>query len=159
VFFEFLGVPCNTIKSHNMKTITIIILLILPIIGFSQRTITGTVTYEENGSAIPGTVVIVKDTTIATLTDYCGKYSISVPDKTTILVFSYMGMDEQEVEIFENVVDAALFQSKGTIKQVNYPFETIDIAYMYSDKYSRKCKRKQKREARKQKRQSRKNNK
>ncbi len=62
--------------------------------------ITGTVTSAVEGEGpIPGVTVQVKGTTIGTTTDVQGKYSITVPKTETTLVFSYVGMKPQEVQI------------------------------------------------------------
>lgn len=72
--------------------------------------ITGTVTSSVEGEgAIPGVAVSAKGTTIGTLTDINGKYSLSVPKEVTSLVFSYIGMKKQEIEIGgRNVIDVVL---------------------------------------------------
>ncbi len=64
--------------------------------------ITGTVTGAENGEALPGVSVVVKGTTIGTVTDFDGRYTISVPGSATTLVFSFVGMEKQEVAIGES---------------------------------------------------------
>lgn len=62
--------------------------------------ITGTVTSSVEGEgAIPGVAVAAKGTTVGTITDVDGKYSLSVPPDVTTLVFSYIGMKKQEIEI------------------------------------------------------------
>ncbi len=63
-----------------------------------QKNITGKVT-DEDGEPIPGANVVVKNTTIGTITDANGEFSLQIPDNATILVFSYVGMNEEEVEI------------------------------------------------------------
>ena len=62
--------------------------------------ITGTVTSAVEGEGpIPGVTVQVKGTTVGTITDANGKYSIPVPQNATALIFSYIGMKSQEVAI------------------------------------------------------------
>ena len=61
--------------------------------------ITGTVTGAEDGAALPGVSVIVKGTTIGTVTDFEGNYALTAPESATILVFSFVGMEKQEIEI------------------------------------------------------------
>jgi len=62
--------------------------------------ITGTVTSSVQGEgAIPGVTVTVKGTTIGTLTDVNGKFSLTVPQNATTIIFSYIGMKRQEIEI------------------------------------------------------------
>src|SRR6187551_1033579 len=49
--------------------------------------VTGKIT-DESGTAFPGVNVLVKGTTTGTSTDSEGKYTLSVPDENSILVFS-----------------------------------------------------------------------
>ncbi|WKN42852.1 SusC/RagA family TonB-linked outer membrane protein [Tunicatimonas pelagia] len=65
----------------------------------AQNTISGTVTDGENNETLPGVNVLVKGTTIGTITDVEGKYSISVPDDAETLVFSSVGFTAEEVAI------------------------------------------------------------
>lgn len=58
--------------------------------------ISGTVT-DETGKALPGATVQVKGTTIGTQTDINGKYNLTAPDNNPVLVFSFIGYDNQEV--------------------------------------------------------------
>ena len=67
--------------------------------SWAQRTVTGTVTGEEDGTPIPGVNVILKGTTTGTVTDVDGKYQINVPEKGGTLVFSFIGLATEEVEI------------------------------------------------------------
>ncbi|HPR13601.1 MAG TPA: SusC/RagA family TonB-linked outer membrane protein [Bacteroidales bacterium] len=64
------------------------------------KVITGTVTSAVEGEGpIPGVTVQVPGTTIGTNTDLNGRYSLEVPQNATALVFSYIGMKRQEVQI------------------------------------------------------------
>jgi TonB-linked SusC/RagA family outer membrane protein len=68
--------------------------------AFAQgRVITGTVTSTEDGLGVPGATVLVKGTTIGTATDIDGKYSINVPAGSNVLVFTFVGLTSQEVNI------------------------------------------------------------
>ncbi|HLO38702.1 MAG TPA: carboxypeptidase-like regulatory domain-containing protein, partial [Lacibacter sp.] len=95
------------------KTFLLIILLVFA--GTStllaqSKVITGKVSSATQGEgAIPGVTVQVKGTTIGALSDANGNYSITVPANATTLVFSYIGMKTQEVEIGQrNSIDAVL---------------------------------------------------
>ena len=70
-----------------------------------QNRITGTV-IEMNGTPLPGVNVVVTGTTLGTMTDIAGKYSIEVPDGTKSLTFTFVGMQPQEINI-------------GTLAQIN----------------------------------------
>lgn len=64
------------------------------------KVITGTVTSATQGEgAIPGVSVFVKGTTVATSTDINGRYSLTVPENAATLVFSFIGMKQQEIDI------------------------------------------------------------
>lgn len=67
-------------------------------ISQDTREISGKVT-DEDGQPIPGVTVKVKDSTIGTITDIDGKYQLSLPSGTDILVFSFVGMKTQEVSV------------------------------------------------------------
>ncbi|HUX58871.1 MAG TPA: SusC/RagA family TonB-linked outer membrane protein [Bacteroidales bacterium] len=82
-----------------------LLLLIFVFCGFllsasaQQRAISGTVTGLEDGQPVIGATVQIKGTTIGITTDINGKYSLVVPSEVTTLVFSYVGLKTQEVEI------------------------------------------------------------
>jgi len=82
-------------------TMIFVLLLFVGLQGaFAQtRVITGTVTSADDGSSIPGVTVVVKGTTIGTTTDLDGNFTLSVPSEYTTLVFSYVGMKTQEIEL------------------------------------------------------------
>ena len=61
-----------------------------------QRQITGTVTDGE-GNPLPGVSVIIKGSTLGTLTDAAGKYILPNVPQNSILVFSFIGMTTQEI--------------------------------------------------------------
>jgi TonB-linked SusC/RagA family outer membrane protein len=92
-----------------------LLLVILFVTGVSMlfgqtSIITGTVTSSVAGEGpVPGVSIRVKDTTIGTLTDSNGKYSISFPQSATILEFSFLGMKSVQVEIAgRKVIDVVM---------------------------------------------------
>ncbi|WP_372775997.1 TonB-dependent receptor [Mangrovibacterium sp.] len=62
------------------------------------KTVTGKVV-DNKGEVLPGVTVIVKGTTIGTITDIDGKYSITNVSENDILYFSFVGMISQEVAV------------------------------------------------------------
>ncbi|WP_175552466.1 SusC/RagA family TonB-linked outer membrane protein [Tangfeifania diversioriginum] len=64
----------------------------------SQKTVTGVVS-SEDGMVMPGVTVVVKGTTIGTITNEMGQYSVEVPEENDVLVFSFIGMKTQEISI------------------------------------------------------------
>ncbi len=68
--------------------------------GFStqEKAVSGKIT-DENGDPIPGVNIMVKGTSIGTITDMEGNYSLSVPADAVTLLFSFIGMETQEIAI------------------------------------------------------------
>jgi len=86
-----------------MKKRKLTILLILLIFGqqliSQQRTITGTVTDNFDGSTIPGVAIMAKGTDHGTVTDIDGNYILTINETVKLLQFSFMGMQTEEIEI------------------------------------------------------------
>ncbi len=99
------------------------IFLILTIISFfalyinAQTTVEGTVT-EEDGRALPGVTVQAKGTTVATMTDSDGKYSIEVPEDSNSLIFTYVGMETQEIEITGDIINVVMKVGDSELEEV-----------------------------------------
>lgn len=96
-----------------MKKLSIIVaFLLLVCVSIAQAQtvrITGTVKGAQDGLSIPGVSVLVKGTTIGITTDLDGKYAINAPTNATTLVFSFVGMKTQEVQIGgRNIIDVLL---------------------------------------------------
>ncbi len=83
-----------------------------------QRTVTGKVT-DQNGEPLPGTTVMVKGTAQGTITDADGNYSLSnVPDDAT-LVFSFVGMETQEINVGNRTrIDVTLQEEAVALEEV-----------------------------------------
>lgn len=69
-----------------------------------DRTVSGVVTSDEDGSALPGVSVVLKGTTTGTVTDMEGNYSVSVPQSGGTLVFTFIGYASKEIEIGQQSV-------------------------------------------------------
>ncbi len=72
--------------------------VVSPAAGQQEKTISGTVT-DEGGEPLPGVSVVVKGTTTGIVTDVDGSYTLEVPADAQTLVFSFVGMQTQEVTI------------------------------------------------------------
>ena len=83
-----------------MKTTFISLLLALfCFVGYSQKTVTGTITASDTKEGLPQVSVKVKGTTTGVVTDLDGKFSVTVPAGSNVLVFSYVGYTEKEVDV------------------------------------------------------------
>ncbi|MCB0634750.1 MAG: carboxypeptidase-like regulatory domain-containing protein, partial [Lewinella sp.] len=65
---------------------------------FAQQEVSGTVTDEE-GAPLIGVNVLAQGTTIGTVTDLDGSYTLAFPDEVTELQFSYTGYATQSIAI------------------------------------------------------------
>ncbi|RLD33972.1 MAG: SusC/RagA family TonB-linked outer membrane protein, partial [Bacteroidetes bacterium] len=104
------------------KNLFVAFMLIFALIGsaFAQeRTITGTVNSAEDGQSLPGVNVLVKGTSIGTITDANGKYSITVPSDAQTLEFSFVGM-RLHVATIENstVIDVSMEVAIESLEEV-----------------------------------------
>ncbi len=80
-------------------------------------TVTGTVV-DGTGTPIPGVTVLLKESTVGTVTDVEGKYSLQVPSQST-LVFSSIGFSTQEVSIGNrSTIDVTMEESIATLGEV-----------------------------------------
>ena len=85
-----------------MRKLTLILtfLLFAGLTASAQMQISGKVTNAESGEPIPGVSIVVQSqTSIGTTTDMDGNYSLQVPSNAETLVFSFVGMQTQEVSI------------------------------------------------------------
>ncbi|WP_411273923.1 SusC/RagA family TonB-linked outer membrane protein [Daejeonella sp.] len=89
----------------------------------AETPISGQVT-DSKGETLPGVSIKVKGTTVGVTTDLNGKYTISVPDNSTILIFTYIGFTTQEVLI--NGRNSVNIQLKGESTSLN---EVIVVGY------------------------------
>lgn len=74
---------------------------------------------DSNGEPIPGVNVVIRGTSTGTVTDVNGKYSINVPNRDAVLVFSFIGFVTQEILLGDkNQVDITLVEDTQQIEEV-----------------------------------------
>ena len=71
------------------KSLALLLTFFLCVTAYAQKTISGTVIDKDLNEPLIGVNVLLKGTTIGTVTDFDGKYSLEVPDDNGTLVFSY----------------------------------------------------------------------
>jgi TonB-linked SusC/RagA family outer membrane protein len=83
-----------------------------------QKTVSGKVT-DSSGGGLPGVSVVIKGTTIGTITDMDGKYSLpKVPENVT-LQFSFVGMRSQDVTVGgKTTINVTLVEESIGIEEV-----------------------------------------
>ncbi len=63
-----------------------------------QITVSGTVT-DTAGDPLPGVSIVIQGTTRGVVTNVDGHFSISVPDEQSVLIFTFVGMQEQRITV------------------------------------------------------------
>lgn len=92
--------------------------LLLTVQMYAQnRTISGTVK-DAKGEALIGVNVTGKGTTIGTVTDIDGKYTLELPKEVDMLVFSYVGYTTLEKAILSKTVDATLNEEGQVLEDI-----------------------------------------
>jgi len=103
------------------KVLLVVALMTMTVVSlFAQsRTISGKVTSPDEPDGIPGVNVVVKGTTIGTVTDFDGNYSLSVPDDRNVLTYSFVGFLTREMTIGNNsVIDVVMQPDLKTLGEV-----------------------------------------
>jgi TonB-linked SusC/RagA family outer membrane protein len=88
-------------KIVSMKRILFLILLFPMSLGLlaQEFTIAGRVILASDQSPLPGVSVVAAGTTTGTITDFDGRYSLTVPPSARILRFTFVGLQTEEIEI------------------------------------------------------------
>ena len=84
-------------------------LLMVPTLLNAQETrVTGQVTAEETGQPLAGVQIVVKGTTVGTLSDGSGNFALRIPAGSNTLVFSYLGYRTVERQVTGSVMNVSL---------------------------------------------------
>ncbi|HSA05236.1 MAG TPA: SusC/RagA family TonB-linked outer membrane protein, partial [Tenuifilaceae bacterium] len=81
---------------------------------FAQHIIKGTVKDAVTGETLPGVNILIKGTTKGTVTDFNGNFVYELTANDKILVFSYLGYIDQEVEISNQAQLEITLKTKST---------------------------------------------
>ncbi|MEJ7644550.1 MAG: SusC/RagA family TonB-linked outer membrane protein [Chryseolinea sp.] len=101
----------------------------------AQTTVTGRVTSGEDTNPLPGVNILVKGTTVGTISDADGKFTITVPTSESILLFSFVGYQVEEISLSGRTsVDVALSVDSQQLSEVvvtalGIERETRDLGY------------------------------
>ena len=79
--------------------ITLILFACFQWINAQGFVVTGKVTSSEDGLPVPGVAIVVKGTTLGYITDLNGEYSFEIPADAQVLIYSFVGMKNQEIPI------------------------------------------------------------
>jgi iron complex outermembrane receptor protein len=84
-----------------------------------EKTVRGTVTDASSGETLPGVNVTVEGTQTGTTTDAQGQYQLEVPGSSATLIFSFVGYQEETVQVGDQtVIDVAMQEDVAQLDQV-----------------------------------------
>jgi TonB-linked SusC/RagA family outer membrane protein len=84
-----------------------------------QGNVTGTIKDASTGEALAGVTILIKGTTTGQISDGNGKFSIRIPDREAVLVFSFIGYTPQEIRVQQgSVVNISLVTDTKQIDEV-----------------------------------------
>jgi hypothetical protein len=94
------------------------LVVIAPFTVAQQMEIKGTIV-DNKGMPLPGVNVIVKGTSVGSVTDMDGRYTITVPSEESILQFSYIGYITEEKPVRGlTVIDMVLVEDIQNLEEV-----------------------------------------
>ncbi|MBP6825126.1 MAG: TonB-dependent receptor [Saprospiraceae bacterium] len=85
----------------------------------AQLNISGRIILEAGREAAVGATVKVKDAAVGTSSDIDGRYSLTVPDRNAVLIFSYTGFVSQEITVGNSsTIDVMLSEDLSQLNEV-----------------------------------------
>ena len=88
------------LRFMRKRVLLFVFAIFISVISFAQsKTVTGKVIDQKMNEPLPGVTVNVKGTDRTTSTGADGSFSISVPDNQSVLVFSYVGFNSNEIGV------------------------------------------------------------
>ncbi|MEH6408300.1 MAG: SusC/RagA family TonB-linked outer membrane protein, partial [Leeuwenhoekiella sp.] len=81
--------------------LAVLVFMMIPFAGVAQdtRTITGTIISVDDGMPLPGVNILVEGTNYATVTDFDGNFSLTVPENNATLIVSYVGFITKNIPL------------------------------------------------------------
>jgi TonB-linked SusC/RagA family outer membrane protein len=115
---QYINLMSTTLRAICLFLLCFVAISSIRAQGTQNRVISGTV-YDEKGTSLPGVGVTLKGTKTAVSTNLDGKYSITVPSLPARLVFTFIGMTPQEVEVgSRNTINVNLKSTATSLSDV-----------------------------------------
>ncbi|MBN1117329.1 MAG: DUF4139 domain-containing protein [Bacteroidales bacterium] len=81
------------------------------------NTISGRITDQDN-QPLPGANILIQGTTIGTVADLDGRYSLSVPENASNVLVSYIGYHTEEIPINNSTINVHLIEDMMALEEV-----------------------------------------
>jgi TonB-linked SusC/RagA family outer membrane protein len=107
--------------------------------AFAQNRITVSGIVKDETESLPGVSVVVEGASVGTVTDPDGKFTINVPDESSVLTFSYMGYAKQSVTVGtlrtfnvvldsdQKLLDEVVVIGYGTVRRRDVSGATVSV--------------------------------
>ncbi|MBO7545958.1 MAG: SusC/RagA family TonB-linked outer membrane protein [Paludibacteraceae bacterium] len=99
------------------KVVLLMACMAMSVLGWASITVTGVVTAQEDGEPVIGASILEQGTTNGTITDFDGRYTITVGDKATLEI-SYVGMKTKMVKVTGSQHDVVLSTDAIAVQEV-----------------------------------------
>ena len=107
-------------KKYYLRPLLIILIVMVSAWNVTaQRTITGTITDAEDSTPLIGASIFIKGTTVGTVTDLDGNYTLNINSDEDIITFQYVGYLSREIMAgSQSVIDVELVPSYEELDEV-----------------------------------------
>ena len=99
------------------KVVLLLACMAMSVLGWANITVSGVVTSQEDGEPVIGASVLEAGTTNGTITDFDGKYTLTVSDNATLEI-SYVGMKTKTVKVTGTKHDVVLVTDAIAVQEV-----------------------------------------
>jgi TonB-dependent starch-binding outer membrane protein SusC len=104
-------------KLYRCLGISVLLLLVCLRVSAQQRSVTGVIK-DASGATMPGVSILIKGTSVGTVADKDGKYSINASDDD-VLTFSFIGYKAQEISVGQHTtIDVTLTEDTKTLDEI-----------------------------------------
>lgn len=110
--------PDKTNIAPQLKTYFLSYNSTLPVYNRITGSVNGKIFDISSGEGLPGVNVVVEGTLIGTVTDANGNYSITIPNSSVNLVFSYVGYLTQIIPVSGKVMNVSLAADFNSLQEV-----------------------------------------
>ena len=106
-----------------LKQSFLLITVLLTIGTFAQNHISGIVSSAKNRGILPGVQITIENSTIGTISDINGKFTLKVDQLPAKIILTHIGFQSQRIEInsknFENKLSVLMIPKSIELEEVN----------------------------------------
>ncbi|SHF87226.1 TonB-linked outer membrane protein, SusC/RagA family [Mariniphaga anaerophila] len=103
---------------RNIILTFLFVALSISVANAQIKRISGSVTTSGTGVPVSGVSVVVKGTTLGTVTNQDGYYQLNLSGDSPVLVFSYIGMKTRELPVEGSILDVAMIPDNVDVDEV-----------------------------------------